>query len=96
MTDLADNAAAVTAGYARVQTDFGAAVTPRYSTRYEKPMQNADAGGYLEKAQGESNSAQATADTNALAALNGQRRLRYGAGSVAGTTGRGGALTFDA
>lgn len=96
MTDLANNAAAVSAGYQRIQTDFGASISPRYTSRYEKPMVNADAGGYLEQAQGESDAAQATADTNALAALNGQRRFRYGADSVAGHTGRGGSLTFDA
>jgi hypothetical protein len=96
MTDLANNAAAVSAGYARVQTDRGAGRSPRYTSRYEKPMASpAGDAGYLEKAEGNSDVDQATADTNALTALNGQRRLRYGADAAAGKTGRGNQHTFD-
>lgn len=95
MTDLANHTAAVAAGYARVQCDHGSgAPSPRYESRYEKPMQSA--GGYLEKATGQSNSAQATADTAALNALNGQRAVRYGTGSTANRDGAGNSLTFDA
>jgi hypothetical protein len=97
MSDLADHAAATAAGYQRVQVDRGASFTGnRYLSRYEK-MHTGAAGdsGYLLKADGESNVSQAAADTQALAALNGQRKLRYGAGAAAGSSGKGQPHTFD-
>jgi hypothetical protein len=48
------------------------------------------ASGHLLKSEGESNASQAAADTQALTALNGQRKHRYG-----GTAGLGGSLTTD-
>jgi hypothetical protein len=35
MADLADHAAATTAGYKRIQIDRGAGANPRYSNMYE-------------------------------------------------------------
>lgn len=96
MTDHANNGAATSAGYTRIQYDRGAGKSPRYVSRYEKPMiGEPGASGFLFCAEGHSDVDQATADTNALAALNKQRAIRYGSGSVAGTGSRGGALTFD-
>lgn len=84
MSDLASNAAALSAGYVRVQVDrgSGSASNPRYSSRYERPTTGApgQAGG-LTTAEGQSNVDQATADTAALAALNNARGHRYGFGS---------------
>lgn len=96
MTDHANHAAAVAAGWTRLQYDRGATANPRYVTRYEKPIAGApgDAGG-IDRAEAGSSVDQTTADTAALAALNGQRRLRYGADAAAGKTGRGNQLTFD-
>ena len=87
VTDLADNAAAVAAGYTRVQTDYGASKSPRYVSRYEKPIvgEPGSAGGLL-KADGTGSDVQATADANALAALNAARRHRWG-GSPGRTSG---------
>lgn len=95
-TDLADNTAAVAAGYTRIQLDKGAAANPRYMTRYEKPTVGAVGdGGGLTDAEGWSNASQAAADANALAALNGQRRSRYGSSTGVNVSGRGGAMTVD-
>ena len=95
MSDLADHAASTAAGYTRIQQDRGAGKSPRFISRYEKPyVGEPGASGYLSKAEGHSDASQAAADTNALTALNGQRKLRYGA-TTAGNGPRGGALTFD-
>jgi hypothetical protein len=89
--DLADHAAATTAGYKRIQIDRGSGVNPRYFSRYEKPtIGQPGAPGGLFIAEGSSNVDQATADAQALAALNGQRKHRY-----AGTGGLGGSMTAD-
>src|SRR6266487_3317499 len=85
VTDHATNAAAVAAGYTRIQIDRGAPGVqdknpqPRYASRYEK-NQTGEPGqsGRLMIAQGESNVDQATADTQALAVLNANRRHFYG------------------
>jgi hypothetical protein len=79
VTDFADNAAAVAAGYARVQIDYGASKSPRYVTRYEKPIvgEPGSAGGVF-RADGTGSDVQATADANALASLNAGRRHRWG------------------
>ena len=96
MTDFANNAAAVAAGWKRVQTDRGATANPRYLTHYELiVVGTAGESGCILKADGEANDAQATADTNALAAVNGQRKVRYGAGSSAGKSGYTTSHTFD-
>jgi hypothetical protein len=91
MADLADHTAATTAGYARVQQDRGAGKSPRYVSRYEKSLVGEPgASGHLLKAEGNSDVSQAAADTQALAALNGQRAFRY-----RGVGGLGGSLTTD-
>lgn len=99
MSDLADNTAAVAAGWTREQVDRGAAFNPRYFTKYSKPTigQPTYRSGGLLTAVGESNVDQATADANALAALNDQRKHVYGgAGSTAGTSTSGsGSRAFD-
>lgn len=96
MSDLAAHANATSAGYVRVQVDRGAGRSPRYISRYEKPtIGEPGSGGGITTAEFGSDVDQATADTGALAALNGQRKLRYGAGATAGKGGRGGDLTFD-
>jgi hypothetical protein len=82
MADLADNSAAVAAGYMRTQTDRGAGRSPRYQTDYEIPLVGEpNATGQNWRAVGYSDTSQAAADTAALAALNGQRNLRYGTGT---------------
>lgn len=78
MADLANHAAALAAGYVRVQGDRGATASMRFFSRYEKPMVNDDMGPFLENAMGESNSSQAAADTAALTVLNAQRAHRHG------------------
>lgn len=95
-TDLADWTAAAAAGYVRVQLDKGAAANPRYYTTIEKHLIGAVGDGqHRIRAEGESNVSQAAADSQALAALNGQRKSRYGASTAVGTSGRGGAHTVD-
>lgn len=77
--DLANNAAAVAEGYARIQIDAGAGTTPRYISRYEKPIQgDGVSGGPLRVVQGRGDAVQATADQNALDSLNAVRRYVYG------------------
>lgn len=94
VTDLATPAAAVTAGYAKTQTDRGVPPTLihfnanqplRYITRFEKPVTGASVSnsGNVFGASGESSVSAAAADTQALATLNANRRARYG-----GTSGR--------
>lgn len=87
MADLADHAAATTAGYKRIQIDRGAGTGPRYTSTYEKQLVGEPgASGSMFRATGTSDVSQAAADTQALAALNGQRRHRYaGPGSYAGS-----------
>ena len=93
MSDHANNAAAVAAGWIREQVDRGASPPggTRYFTKYSKQTVGlAGSSGSLTTAYGESNVDQATADTRALAALNAQRGHRYG---VAATVNSG--HTFD-
>jgi hypothetical protein len=100
MTDLANAAAAVAAGYTKTQIDRGA--TPpggalRYTTVFEKWVSGATGqSGAMIRATGESNVDAATADTNALASLNGTRKHRYGAGATANKDSQGNSHTFDA
>jgi hypothetical protein len=91
MADLADHTAATTAGYKRIQIDRGASASPRYTSTYEKQLVGEPgASGSMFRATGSSDVSQAAADTQALSALNGQRKHRY-----AGTGGYGGSLTAD-
>jgi hypothetical protein len=89
MTDLADNTAATSAGYRRIQEDRGAGKSPRYVSRYEKQMKGElGQGGFLVRQEGYSDVSQAAADTTALAALNGFRKHRYGIGASANRKSR--------
>jgi hypothetical protein len=77
--DLADNAAALAEGYVRIQLDRGVGTSPRYFSRYEKPIDTDSMSGCLRVIQGRGDDAsQANADTNALASLNAVRRYVYG------------------
>ena len=103
MADLADHAAATAAGYARIQIDRGAGKSPRFITRYEKPMTGEPgSSGGLWVHEAHSDASQAAADTAALTALNAVRRHRYGgspgraSGDAVNSPGsRGGSLTID-
>jgi len=88
MTDLATPAAAVTAGYAKIQIDRGVASAQvrnppaRYATIFEKWLTGEPGtNGFNLRAVGEDNSSAANADTAALAALNSKRTFRYGKGT---------------
>jgi hypothetical protein len=96
MTDHANNAAAVAAGWTRTQTDRGAGRSPRYQTTYEKHIGGGARSGAADRHDGFSDVDQATADTIALNSLNGMRQKRYGVAGSAGTDGRGASLSFDA
>lgn len=97
MTDFAAHANATAAGYTRRQTDRGATAVPRFVSEYNKPLTGEVGGGsgFEERAVGVSQASQAAADTNALNALNGQRRLRHGADATSGTGSHGGARAHD-
>lgn len=96
MSDLAAHANATSAGYARIQIDYGSGKSPRYVSRYEKPIvgEPGSSGGLL-KASGNSDISQVDADTKALAALNNQRLHRWGAGASVNSGSKGGSLTID-
>lgn len=102
VADFAAHANATAAGYVRVQGDRGPNIHPRYFSRYEKWLSGpSGAFGQLLSAHGESDVDQATADTQALAVLNAQRRFHYG-GSPGRASGasesphpRGGTHTVD-
>ena|SRR5262252_7635426 len=84
MTDLASPAAAVTAGYAKVQSDRGATYKggAQYLTMFEKWLTGEPGqGGFNFRCYGESSASAAAADTAALAALNSRRTFRYGKGT---------------
>lgn len=107
ISDFANNAAALAAGYVRTQTDRGAgAPYDRFKSEYVKPVNGGTTNpgqgdGVCIRAVGTDQSAQATADTNALNALNDQRQHYYGgsAGRASGTNqspgGRGEVFTVD-
>jgi len=84
VTDLADAAAAVTAGYTKTQVDRGAsppalmAAAPRYLTVFAKTLALAGTVPCVFGASGESSVSAAAADTQAVASLNAARRHRYG------------------
>jgi len=109
VTDFASAAAAVSGGYTKVQVDRGATPgpqdknpAPRFATVFSKPVTGAagDSGRQLE-GHGESSVSAAAADTQALAALNANRRHYYAgspgraSGSSESPSGRGGAHTAD-
>src|SRR5215831_19815009 len=88
MTDLANPAAAVSAGYAKIQIDRGAGSPQvrnppaRYATIFEKWLTGEPGTiGFNIRAVGEDNVSAANADTAALAALNNKRNFRYGKGT---------------
>jgi hypothetical protein len=88
MTDLANPAAAVSAGYAKVQIDRGVPSAQvrnppaRYVTLFEKWLTGEPGKiGFNLRAYGEDNSSAANADTAALAQLNSKRNFRYGKGA---------------
>lgn len=95
----ANIAAATTAGYKETATDRGAAFLPaaeRWHVVLDKPVvgQTGASGGLI-SAVGYGTS-QANAETQALAALNKQRQIRYGHGSAnTGVGANGGAMTDD-
>ena len=89
MTDLATPAAAVTAGYAKIQIDRGVPTAQvrnppaRYVTIFEKWLTGEPgAKGNNHRSVGESSVDAPTADTAALASLNAFRTLRYGKGAT--------------
>lgn len=106
VTDFANAAAAVAAGYVKTQIDRGASFPAaqglRFVTRFDKPSVGAVGdGGARFEATGESSVNAAGADTQAVAALNAQRRHYYGgspgraSGDGQSPSGRGGAHTVD-
>lgn len=97
MTDIASAAAAVSAGYAKTQTDYGAGKSPRFVTVFDKTAagSSAQAHGPL-RSVGTSDVSAAAADTQALAALNGMRNVRYGTGATANSDSQGKAHSIDA
>lgn len=111
VTDFANPAAAVTAGYAKTQIDRGVAdyrdrnPAPRYATVFSKPVTGASGAGgdsgQMIRGFGESSASAAAADTQATAALNADLRHRYGgspgraSGDSDSPSARGGTHTKD-
>jgi len=100
VTDFVNHAAAIAAGYTRVQGRYpGSGI---YYSRYEKPVvgEPGSAGG-LFVIEGTSPVDQASADTIALTSLNATRRHKYAgapgraSGSSESMGSRGGTLTAD-
>jgi hypothetical protein len=90
VADLASIAAATAAGYKLVQTDRGiAGLADRYYVTLEKPITGDPDGGsgglFAATAYGATST---TAKTNALAALNNNRKMRYGADTGTVSTGK--------
>ena len=104
VTDFANAAAVVAAGYVKTQVDRGASTKEanRFLTRFEKPVTGAPGdGGHLIQAEGESNASAGAADTQAVNSLNAVRRHYYAgspgraSGSSESPSGRGGSHTAD-
>lgn len=99
VTDFANEAAALSAGYKVVKSALGAG----WITRFDKPVsgESGAASGGLHVADAHSAISQADADTKALAALNAQRRTRFGgspgraSGGANSTGSHGGAMATD-
>jgi hypothetical protein len=97
MTDLANLAAATAAGYKLTEHDTGVASDPkRFKTTLAKWITGGAAeAGFEFRADGFDSTSQANARTNAVAALNGARKLRWGAGATANKDLQGNTLTID-
>jgi len=81
VTDFANVAAAQSAGYSLTQWSRVVGGVPTFSTLLEKTLSGGGTNGgagFRFAANGESTVSQAAADTNALTALNAQRRAHYG------------------
>lgn len=97
MTDLANAAAATTAGYTKTQVDYGAGKSPRFLTIFDKLGSGSSEQSHAPlRAVGISDVSAAAADTQAVACLNGLRNVRYGTGATAGRDQHGKQHTFDA
>lgn len=97
MTDLASAAATISAGYAKTQVDYGAGKSPRYVTHFDKTGIGSTGQDHSPlRATGTSDVSAAAADTQAVAALNGMRGIRYGTGATANSDTKGNSHTFDA
>jgi hypothetical protein len=92
---LANNAAAVAAGWTRLQWENVG--TGTLTSRYSKYLTGDGDAGHTQEIDG-SGATQVAADTAALAALNAFRINRYGADTTATSKGvrKGAALTLDA
>jgi hypothetical protein len=88
VTDFANEAAALTAGFKKLQIDRGAGKSDRFQTILEKPVTGAGTSGGRLQAIGISEASAAAADTHALTVLNAQRRAHYG-GSPGRASGDG-------
>ena len=88
VTDYANEAAALFAGYKKVQIDRGATSSPRFVTHLEKIVTGAGMSGGRQVATGTSDASAGAADTAALASANAQRRHKYG-GSPGRASGDG-------
>jgi hypothetical protein len=88
VTDYANEAAALSAGYKKVQIDRGGTSSPRFITHLEKLVTGAGMSGGRQVGTGTSDASAAAADTAALNAVNAQRRHRYG-GSPGRASGDG-------
>jgi hypothetical protein len=103
VTDHANEAAALSAGFKKLQIDRGASAPyDRFQTILEKPVTGAGSAGGRFQAIGVSSVSAAAADTAAFNALQAQRRHHYG-GSPGRTSGdgdspdsRGSSHTIDA
>jgi hypothetical protein len=99
VTDFANAAAAVTAGYQQFDSPNGAG---GFTTKFVKALRTTDGPPYNMEAVGESTVDQATATAKALASLNAQRRHYYGgspgraSGQPQSDTAKGGVHTIDA
>ena len=85
VTDFANEAAALSAGFKKLQVVTNQGV---FVTHLEKPISGAGQSGSRMVATGTSTVSAAAADTAALTALNSQRRHRYG-GSPGRASGDG-------
>ncbi len=97
--DLNGEIAVLAAGYKKVSIDRGSSsgLMPRFTTLYEKWLiGEPGSSGFLFRAEG-SDANQAQSVTNAVSALNAQRRLRYGPqmNSNSGKGSHGQGLTDD-
>ena len=97
MTDLANLAAATAAGYKLIEHDSGVVGDgKRFKSTLEKYVTGgATQAGTLIRADGFDVTSQANARTNAVAALNQQRKHRWGAGATGNKDLAGNTLTID-